>query len=131
MGKEKFDVVYINHEVQFRESLQAISDRVEHMIGLVPKTKLIYNKEMLEKFFEDEVADFIMVDNFFDQKENADLEIVPKLREKFPDAKLVSYSMFEPRDERIYDIVLDLSSKHSNLHFDEFCVEVSLKIKPE
>lgn len=131
MGKEKFDVVLINHEVCFKGSLQAISDRIEFMVGLEPKTKLIYNQETLDEFFENETADFVLVDSFFGQKENSDLEIVPKIREKFPDAKIVSYSIFEPKDRKMYDIVLDIASEDGDTQFERFCSEISLKIKPE
>lgn len=130
MGKEKFDIVFINNNLEFRVSLQAIVDRVEFDTGVVIKTNLSYTQTMLEEFYENGTADFIMVDNYFGQKEDADLEIVPKLREKFPDAKIVSYSLFEPKDKKMYDIVLDIASEDSDTQFERFCSEVSLKIKP-
>lgn len=126
----EINVVYVVDDKKLgTRILSDIRRSVLQVTREVTKTLLVVDEEGLDNFLLSDGADFILLDNFFGQKENSDLEIVPKLRAKFPESKIVSFSMLETTDKSIYDNIIDMGKNHFD-HFNKLLVEISNLVKP-
>lgn len=120
-------IFYLQSDPSGHEALQVISDRVEHMCGLVPKTRHIYIEGLYKEMLSgEEQPDFILVDNFFLCVEDWDVGGIPEIRKKFPDAIIVAKSVFEIKDKSLYDLVIGIDDDGKSLDF--FCDQVAKKL---
>lgn len=122
------NVVYLQSEQEGWMTLQSISDRVEKICGKIPSVLHVYTDGMYKDFLSFDSVDFVLFDNFFNRTENCDLKIVPEVRQRFPGAVIVAFSIFNVVDRSIYDIVIETEVDDGKA-FDLLCHKIAEKIK--